>query len=80
MLEIAHGRKASKKAQANLNDPSAMKAGNWDPKVGIHRITWNEGSGLARAGMLAIGSASGLGIVQLVEPKWRPGTDAKKFV
>jgi transcription factor C subunit 6 len=79
MLETANGRKASKKAQAVHTDPSNMKAGNWDPKVGIHRVTWNEGSGLARAGMLAMGSASGLGVVQIVEPKWNSGTDPKKF-
>lgn len=54
-------------------DPKAVKVGGWDPRVGIHRVTWNEGAGIGRAGMLAVGTASGLGMVQVVIPKWKGG-------
>lgn len=49
-------------------------------EVGVHRVSWNEGSGIARAGMLAAGTASGLGVVYLVEPRWREGVDGAGMV
>lgn len=79
-LDKASGRKPKKKGLLAQGDATAMKAGNWDPRVAIHRATWNGGSGIARAGMLAVGTASGLGLVQVINPNWRSGVDTSKII
>lgn len=73
MLEAAGGRKSHRKKLLGEDDPTAIKTANWTHQVGIHRAAWNDGAGLARAGMLAVGTASGLGFVQVVEPRWNKG-------
>jgi len=41
-------------------EPLSISHGAWPPNVGIHRVAWHNGGGLARAPLLASGTASGL--------------------
>ncbi|KZO98669.1 hypothetical protein CALVIDRAFT_30913 [Calocera viscosa TUFC12733] len=47
--------------------------GAWSPQVGIHRVAWCNGSGLARSFMLASGGASGLVRIDWVSGTWIKG-------
>ncbi len=64
-LEAAAHRNLSK--QKVPNDPSVSKTANWSPPVGIHRVSWHNGGGIGRAGLLASGTASGLGRIDFVK-------------
>ena len=42
------------------NKPLPVGTGAWSPEVGVHRVVWNMGNGLANAPLLASGTGSGL--------------------
>ncbi|KAF9053300.1 hypothetical protein BJ165DRAFT_1383711 [Panaeolus papilionaceus] len=44
--------------------------GAWPPEVGVHRVVWNSGNGLASCGLLAAGTSSGLCRVDWVLGRW----------
>ncbi|PPQ65649.1 hypothetical protein CVT24_011803 [Panaeolus cyanescens] len=44
--------------------------GAWPPEVGVHRVVWNCGNGLASCGLLAAGTSSGLCRVDWVLGRW----------
>jgi len=44
--------------------------GAWPREVGIHRVVWNNGNGIASSALLAAGSASGLCRVDVVWGRW----------
>ena len=44
--------------------------GAWPPEVGIHRVVWNDGNGLAGTPLLASASASGLCRIDWLVGKW----------
>lgn len=44
--------------------------GAWHPSVGVHRVAWHGGAGLAAAGLLASATGSGLCRVELLEGRW----------
>ncbi|OSD08431.1 hypothetical protein PYCCODRAFT_1455543 [Trametes coccinea BRFM310] len=44
--------------------------GAWPPEVGIHRVAWNDGNGLARTPLLASATASGLCRVDWLLGRW----------
>ncbi|WWC94831.1 hypothetical protein V866_001681 [Kwoniella sp. B9012] len=74
-LENATSRRPPNIAKRATHDPPThlLKTAAWRPEVGIHKVTWNDGCGLARAGWLASGGASGLGRVEWIEGRWRGG-------
>ncbi|CAL1705390.1 unnamed protein product [Somion occarium] len=45
-------------------------AGAWSPEVGIHRVVWNMGNGLAAAPLLASATGSGLCRVDWLMGRW----------
>ena len=47
-----------------------MGTGAWPPEVGIHRVVWNDGNGLARTPLLASATGSGLCRVDWLLGKW----------
>ncbi|KAI9065456.1 hypothetical protein FKP32DRAFT_1624196 [Trametes sanguinea] len=44
--------------------------GAWPPEVGVHRVVWNDGNGLARTPLLASATASGLCRVDWLLGRW----------
>lgn len=50
-------------------DP-AKASGAWSPEVGVTRVAWNQGNGLANACWLASATASGLCRVDWLVGKW----------
>ena len=76
---------ADSAAQEFHNRPSATRAnktvpvgtGAWPPEVGIHRVVWNDGNGLARSPMLASATASGLCRVDWLLGRW--GKDPQPY-
>ncbi|KAK0439584.1 hypothetical protein EV421DRAFT_2010452 [Armillaria borealis] len=51
-------------------NPGSTSIGSWPRQVGIQRVVWNEGNGLASAGMLASATASGLCRIDFLEGRW----------
>lgn len=43
-----------------LTNAGSISTGAWPTEVALHRTTWNAGNGMANAGLLASGTASGL--------------------
>ncbi|WVW86023.1 hypothetical protein I302_108061 [Kwoniella bestiolae CBS 10118] len=74
-LENATSRRPPTIAKRATHDPPThlLKTAAWRPEIGIHKLTWNDGCGLAKAGWLASGGASGLGRVEWIEGRWRYG-------
>ena len=60
---------------AKYNDPSIVKTGEWSPHVGVHCVSWQNGGGIGRAGLLASGTASGQGRVDVIEGRFFKGGD-----
>ena len=54
-------------------NPGSTSIGSWPRQVGIQRVVWNEGNGLASAGMLASATASGLCRIDFLEGRWMKG-------
>ncbi|KAK0496724.1 hypothetical protein EDD18DRAFT_1309270 [Armillaria luteobubalina] len=54
-------------------NPGSTSIGSWSREVGIQRVVWNEGNGLASAGMLASATASGLCRIDFPEGRWMKG-------
>ena len=52
------------------NASAAPGTGAWPTQVGVHKVAWNCGNGLEAAGLLASGTASGLGRVDFLEGRW----------
>lgn len=44
--------------------------GSWPREVGVHRVVWNNGNGLASASLVAAGTAAGLCRVDLLRGRW----------
>ncbi|KAI6047829.1 hypothetical protein EDC04DRAFT_2875993 [Pisolithus marmoratus] len=54
----------------NPQSGSGRSTGTWPPEIGVHRVTWNCGSGLGYASLLASGSGSGLCRVDWLRGRW----------
>ncbi|KAH9484533.1 Transcription factor tau subunit sfc6 [Psilocybe cubensis] len=59
--------KGKSKKDAEVFPPST---GAWPREVGVHRVVWNNGNGLASSGMIAAGTSSGLCRVDLLWGRW----------
>jgi transcription factor C subunit 6 len=70
-LEAAGAKKISKHNAAV--DPSLAKTAAWAPEVGVHKVAWQNAGGLGMAGLLASGTASGLGRVDIIRGRFRNG-------
>ncbi|PIL24356.1 hypothetical protein GSI_14109 [Ganoderma sinense ZZ0214-1] len=57
-------------AATRQNKTIPVGTGAWPPEVGIHRVVWNDGNGLARAPLLASATGSGLCRVDWLLGKW----------
>ena len=55
---------------AGVAKPPPKGTGAWAPQVGVHRVVWNDGNGLACAPWLASATASGLCRVDWLRGKW----------
>ncbi|KAF9473862.1 hypothetical protein BDN70DRAFT_885457 [Pholiota conissans] len=44
--------------------------GAWPREVGVHRVVWNNGNGLASAALMAAGTASGLCRIEMLAGRW----------
>ena len=42
----------------------------WPCEVGVHRVVWNNGNGLASSSLLATGTASGLCRIDILWGRW----------
>ena len=62
------------------NDPSSSKTANWPPHVGVHRVSWHNGGGIGRAGLLASATASGLGRIDVIRGMFAPGKDPTEWL
>ncbi len=71
-LENAGNRNLSNNRKAP-DDPSIIKTANWSPHVAVHRVAWHNGGGIGRAGMVASGTASGLGRVDIIKGRFVDG-------
>jgi len=72
-IEDAVGRTLmNPKKRSNAKD-ALVKLSNWDAHIGIHRVVWQNGGGLGRAGWLASGGASGLLRAEWVAGRFRDG-------
>lgn len=47
--------------------------GVWPPSIGVHRVTWNCGNGLAAASLLASATGTGLCRVDRLDGRWLKG-------
>ncbi|KAF8163757.1 hypothetical protein B0H34DRAFT_650320 [Crassisporium funariophilum] len=56
------------KGKAKANEPTST--GAWPREVGVHRVVWNNGNGLASSSLLAAGTASGLCRVDSLWGRW----------
>ncbi|KAL1741425.1 hypothetical protein HDZ31DRAFT_66944 [Schizophyllum fasciatum] len=54
----------------NQKRTNPVGTGAWPPEVGVHKVAWNSGNGLARAGMLASATAAGLCRVDVLAGRW----------
>ncbi|KAJ3511591.1 hypothetical protein NLJ89_g4010 [Agrocybe chaxingu] len=52
------------------NEAVPSSTGAWPQAVGVHRVVWNDGNGLAASGWLAAGTASGLCRIDLLCGRW----------
>ncbi|KDR73824.1 hypothetical protein GALMADRAFT_72049 [Galerina marginata CBS 339.88] len=50
--------------------PFPASTGAWPREVGVHRVAWNSGNGLASCGLLAAGTSSGLCRVDVLWGRW----------
>ena len=64
-----------KAKRLGLEMPTSMATGAWPPEVSVTKTRWNNGSGLARASLLASSTASGLCRID-----WLPGRFQNKRV
>ncbi|TRM55617.1 WD40-repeat-containing domain protein [Schizophyllum amplum] len=64
------GKQKSGKKPEDGPDHTRTGTGAWPPEVGVHKVAWNSGNGLGRAGMLASATASGLCRVDLLWGRW----------
>jgi transcription factor C subunit 6 len=65
-------RSANSKGKQAKKDESetSISTGVWPPEVGVHRVTWNTGNGLAGAPLLASTTGSGLCRVDWLLGRW----------
>ncbi|KAI0636554.1 hypothetical protein C8Q77DRAFT_1093294 [Trametes polyzona] len=57
-------------AASRQNKSVPVGTGAWPPEVGVHRVVWNDGNGLARTPLLASATASGLCRVDWLLGRW----------
>ncbi|OJT08897.1 Transcription factor tau subunit sfc6 [Trametes pubescens] len=57
-------------AASRQNKSVPVGTGAWPPEVGIHRVAWNDGNGLARTPLLASATGSGLCRVDWLMGRW----------
>jgi|ERR1700722_6675156 len=62
-----------KERETSDNGLSGASTGVWPQQAGIHRVVWNDGNGLAAAGLLASGTASGICRVDWLQGRWMKG-------
>jgi transcription factor C subunit 6 len=55
---------------ANSKPVSSGGTGVWPWQVGVQRVAWNNGNGLASAGLLASATASGLCRIDVLWGRW----------
>ncbi|WVR07791.1 hypothetical protein IAU60_004834 [Kwoniella sp. DSM 27419] len=74
-MDEAASRRTTIVAKRGIAEPPShmLNVAAWSPHVGIHKVVWNTGGGLGRAGWAASGSASGLGRVEWIEGRWSGG-------
>ncbi|OCF32212.1 hypothetical protein I316_06126 [Kwoniella heveanensis BCC8398] len=74
-IETATARRPPVISKRATHDPSShiLKTGAWSPHVGLHKVRWNDACGIAKAGWVVSGGASGLGRVEWVEGRYRNG-------
>ncbi|KAI0050874.1 hypothetical protein FA95DRAFT_1587504 [Auriscalpium vulgare] len=71
---IARSKAKSKRLSADgEGDEPATGTGAWPTEVGVLRVAWNSGNGLAAAGLLASATASGLCRVDHLQGRWMRG-------
>ncbi|EIW71800.1 hypothetical protein TREMEDRAFT_27087 [Tremella mesenterica DSM 1558] len=70
-VEASFGRTA-KNARPTF-DPRVSKTVHWSPRVGVHRVRWNDSNGLKNAGWFVSGTASGLGRVECLKGRFVNG-------
>ena len=63
------GKGPEKNKDAETKERST-NTGVWPPETGVHRVTWNNGNGLAGASLLASATASGLCRVDWLTGRW----------
>jgi transcription factor C subunit 6 len=56
--------------KVNSKPVSSGGTGVWPWQVGVHRVAWNSGNGLASAGLLASATASGLCRIDVLWGRW----------
>jgi transcription factor C subunit 6 len=60
------------KGKVKKRSDSAIPTGTgaWPREVGVHRVVWNNGNGLASSAWAAAGTASGLCRVEMLPGRW----------
>ncbi|KAF8176755.1 hypothetical protein BJ912DRAFT_1146755 [Pholiota molesta] len=63
------------KGKVKKRSDSAIPTGTgaWPREVGVHRVVWNNGNGLASSAWTAAGTASGLCRVEMLPGRWLKG-------
>lgn len=59
--------------EERFNNGPAEPSGLWAPEVSVTTVSWNSGSGLEYASLLASGTASGLVRIDDVKGRWFRG-------
>ncbi|TFK90283.1 hypothetical protein K466DRAFT_543680 [Polyporus arcularius HHB13444] len=57
-------------AATRQNKAIPVGTGAWPPEIGVHRVVWNDGNGLANTPLLASGTGSGLCRVDWLLGRW----------
>ncbi|KAI8982792.1 hypothetical protein BD414DRAFT_515960 [Trametes punicea] len=71
MLDNFLPKETLNRANATRQSKSVpVGTGAWPPEVGIHRVVWNDGNGLARTPLLASATGSGLCRVDWLMGRW----------
>ena len=50
--------------------PETKGSGAWPPEIGVQRVVWNSGNGLANAPLLASATGCGLCRIDFLKGKW----------
>lgn len=50
----------------------------WSPTVKVNKISWNSACGIGRAGLLASGTACGLGRIDFMDGRFQKDTEVSR--